>query len=132
VICDGGITRGTHVLKALSVGAKACSGGSPPAGWRDGSERPCRETDASSTRYNRRKSGILRTRDVRTRRRLRDRSLGPQPVGIGIRPHDYPCKTCVSTAMPLCHTPCTRPIERFGDIVAYPILGGLHHRYARI
>jgi transposase InsO family protein len=29
-------------------------------------------------------------------------------------------------------TPCTRPIERFGDIVAYPILGGLHHRYARI
>jgi len=26
VICDGGITRGTHVLKALSVGAKACSG----------------------------------------------------------------------------------------------------------
>jgi hypothetical protein len=28
--------------------------------------------------------------------------------------------------------PCTRPIERFGDIIAYPILGGLHHRYARI
>ncbi len=27
IICDGGITRGTHVLKALSVGAKACSGG---------------------------------------------------------------------------------------------------------
>ena len=27
MICDGGITRGTHVLKALSVGAKACSGG---------------------------------------------------------------------------------------------------------
>ncbi len=27
VICDGGITRGTHVLKALSVGAKAASGG---------------------------------------------------------------------------------------------------------
>lgn len=27
VICDGGIERGTHVLKALSVGAKACSGG---------------------------------------------------------------------------------------------------------
>jgi len=27
VICDGGITRGTHVLKALSVGARACSGG---------------------------------------------------------------------------------------------------------
>jgi L-lactate dehydrogenase (cytochrome) len=27
VICDGGITRGTHVLKALSLGANACSGG---------------------------------------------------------------------------------------------------------
>jgi hypothetical protein len=28
--------------------------------------------------------------------------------------------------------PCTRAIERFGDIVAHPILGGLHHQYARI
>ena len=27
VICEGGIHRGTHVLKALSLGAKACSGG---------------------------------------------------------------------------------------------------------
>lgn len=27
VVCDGGIRRGTHILKALSVGAKACSGG---------------------------------------------------------------------------------------------------------
>ena len=27
VVCEGGIQRGTHVLKALSVGAKACSGG---------------------------------------------------------------------------------------------------------
>jgi L-lactate dehydrogenase (cytochrome) len=27
VICDGGVQRGSHVLKALSVGAKACSGG---------------------------------------------------------------------------------------------------------
>ena len=25
-----------------------------------------------------------------------------------------------------------RPIERFGHVVAHPILGGLHHRYARI
>jgi hypothetical protein len=24
--------------------------------------------------------------------------------------------------------PCTRPIERFGNIIAQPILGGLHHR----
>jgi hypothetical protein len=23
--------------------------------------------------------------------------------------------------------PCTRPIERFGDVVAHPVLGGLHH-----
>ena len=29
-------------------------------------------------------------------------------------------------------TPCTRPTERFGEVVAHPILGGLHHRYARI
>src|SRR5712692_214834 len=27
--------------------------------------------------------------------------------------------------------PYTRPIERFGDVVAHPILGGLYHRYAR-
>ncbi len=27
VICEGGIKRGTHILKALSLGAKACSGG---------------------------------------------------------------------------------------------------------
>ncbi|MEM7026939.1 MAG: alpha-hydroxy acid oxidase [Pseudomonadota bacterium] len=27
VICEGGIQRGTHILKAMSVGAKACSGG---------------------------------------------------------------------------------------------------------
>lgn len=27
VICDGGIRRGTHILKALSLGARACSGG---------------------------------------------------------------------------------------------------------
>ena len=27
VICEGGIQRGTHILKALSVGAKACAGG---------------------------------------------------------------------------------------------------------
>jgi len=27
VICEGGIHRGTHMLKALSIGAKACSGG---------------------------------------------------------------------------------------------------------
>ena len=27
VICEGGIQRGTHILKALSLGAKACSAG---------------------------------------------------------------------------------------------------------
>ena len=26
IICEGGISRGTHILKALSLGAKACSG----------------------------------------------------------------------------------------------------------
>jgi len=30
------------------------------------------------------------------------------------------------------NAPCARPIERLGDIIAHPILGGLHHRYARI
>ena len=28
--------------------------------------------------------------------------------------------------------PCTRRVELVGDIIAQPILGGLHHRYARI
>jgi hypothetical protein len=28
--------------------------------------------------------------------------------------------------------PYTRLIERIGEVVAHPILGGLHHRYARI
>ena len=28
--------------------------------------------------------------------------------------------------------PYTRPIARFGDIIAHPVLGGLHDRYARI
>ena len=27
VICDGGVRRGTHILKALAVGANAASGG---------------------------------------------------------------------------------------------------------
>ena len=27
VICEGGFQRGTHMLKALSMGAKACAGG---------------------------------------------------------------------------------------------------------
>jgi len=29
IICDGGIRRGTHVLKALALGANACSMGRP-------------------------------------------------------------------------------------------------------
>ena len=44
VICEGGIRRGTHVLKALSLGAKACSGGrfylyALAAGWQKGVEK---------------------------------------------------------------------------------------------
>jgi L-lactate dehydrogenase (cytochrome) len=27
IICDGGVQRGSHVLKALAAGATACSGG---------------------------------------------------------------------------------------------------------
>jgi hypothetical protein len=29
-------------------------------------------------------------------------------------------------------TPMRRPAERFGRITAEPVVGGLHHRYARI
>ncbi len=47
VICDGGITRGTHVLKALSVGAKSLFGRPPLSlrarsggrGWRRARDR---------------------------------------------------------------------------------------------
>jgi L-lactate dehydrogenase (cytochrome) len=44
VICEGGIHRGTHMLKALSLGAKACSGGrlylyALAAGGQEGVER---------------------------------------------------------------------------------------------
>jgi hypothetical protein len=28
--------------------------------------------------------------------------------------------------------PISRPIERFGRVIAEPIVGSLHHRYARI
>jgi hypothetical protein len=28
--------------------------------------------------------------------------------------------------------PAFRPIQRIGDIAAYPILGGTHHHYVRI
>jgi hypothetical protein len=28
--------------------------------------------------------------------------------------------------------PITRPVERFGRIIAEHLVGGLHHRYARI
>ncbi len=44
VICDGGIRRGTHILKAISLGANACSGGrlylyALAAGGRSGVQR---------------------------------------------------------------------------------------------
>jgi hypothetical protein len=28
--------------------------------------------------------------------------------------------------------PAFRPVQRIGDIAAYPILGGTHHHYVRI
>ena len=28
--------------------------------------------------------------------------------------------------------PLSRPVHRFGDVIAKPILGGLHHQYCRI
>jgi transposase InsO family protein len=30
------------------------------------------------------------------------------------------------------HAPLVRPVERSGDVIARPILGGLHHQYCRI
>jgi L-lactate dehydrogenase (cytochrome) len=47
LICDGGIRRGTHVLKALALGANACSIGRPylyglAAGGEAGVERVLR------------------------------------------------------------------------------------------
>ena len=44
IICDGGIRRGTHILKAISLGANACSGGrlylyALAAAGKDGVER---------------------------------------------------------------------------------------------
>jgi transposase InsO family protein len=29
-------------------------------------------------------------------------------------------------------SPCHRPIQRLGRVIAQPILGGLHHQYCRI
>jgi hypothetical protein len=28
--------------------------------------------------------------------------------------------------------PVSRPVQRIGSIKSFPILGGLHHRYARV
>jgi hypothetical protein len=28
--------------------------------------------------------------------------------------------------------PISRPVQRTGSITSFPILGGLHHRYARV
>ena len=39
--------------------------------------------------------------------RLRGRRPRPEPPGLGVRPVIHPCKACVSTAMPLCHWPCS-------------------------
>ena len=47
VICDGGIRRGTHILKAMALGATACSGGRlylyalAAAGQAGGEKEPC-------------------------------------------------------------------------------------------
>ena len=55
VICEGGIHRGTHMLKALSLGAKACSGGrlylyALAAGGQEGVERAIEKYKAELVR----------------------------------------------------------------------------------
>jgi L-lactate dehydrogenase (cytochrome) len=55
VICEGGIHRGTHILKALSLGAKACSGGrlylyALAAGGQEGVERAIEKYKAELVR----------------------------------------------------------------------------------
>jgi len=55
VICEGGIQRGTHMLKALSLGAKACAGGrlylyALAAGGQAGVERALEKYQAELTR----------------------------------------------------------------------------------
>ena len=71
VICDGGVRRGTHVLKALSVGAKACSGGrfylyALAAAGQTGVERAL-ASRAGSWRVSRRSTGwSMQARSART------------------------------------------------------------------
>jgi len=57
---------------------------------------------------------------------------GQRPHALRVRRQSldrhYQCsRTQISLANDV---PYTRPIERFGDVVAHPILGGLCHRYA--
>ena len=34
--------------------------------------------------------------------------------------------------VPIKDAPACRPVERFGGVISYPLVGGLHHQYARI
>jgi hypothetical protein len=65
---------------------------------------------------------ICRT-GVQDRLKIRLDALVELPFKIPVRCYALVRSPPTSAA---CH-----PIERFGDIIAYPILGGLHHRYAR-
>ncbi len=76
IICDGGIRRGTHVLKAMAAGATACSGGhfylyALAAGGRAGVEKALGNLQSEIIR-DMKLMGITRL-DQLTRRHLRYR-----------------------------------------------------------
>ena len=68
------------------------------------------------------------------RRILSERNMRTPPIIIGGEFRKDPPQVLFVEHDQMIGTlaPDGRPIDRFGDIVAQAILGGLHHRYARI
>ncbi len=76
IICDGGIRRGTHILKAIGAGATACSGGhlylyALAAGGQEGVEKALQNLQSEVER-DMKLMGITRL-DQLTRAQLRYR-----------------------------------------------------------
>jgi hypothetical protein len=63
----------------------------------------------------------------RSHRRLWRGPSAPNPLGV--RGHYNEVRTHLAVEK---DSPSHRPIRRFGQVVARPILGGLHHQYCRI